>query len=67
MSIDLKSTATMIDELITTSMKCYAAQEPGNSRNLELAQTLNKRRNELIRALDERLGWEEETPTGKTY
>ena len=74
MNIEQKSTATLIDELITTSMKCWYAQEDVMSETesdkvadaAKLAQLTNARRNELIRAIDERLG-ETNTPLGKTY
>lgn len=72
--ITKKSTATLIDELITTSMKCWYAQEDVMSDGgpdkvaeaAKLAQITNARRNALIRAIDERLG-ETNTPLGKTY
>jgi hypothetical protein len=72
--ITKKSTATLIDELITTSMKCWYAQEDVMSDDepdkvaeaAKMAQITNARRNALIRAIDERLG-ETNTPLGKTY
>ncbi len=72
--ITKKSTATLIDELITTSMKCWYAQEAVMAETAtdkvadaaKLAQITNARRNELIRAIDERLG-ETNTPLEKTY
>ena len=68
-----KSTATLIDELISTNIRCWFAQEDIMSETdtdkvakaAKLAQMTNKRRNELIRAIDERLG-ETNTPLGKT-
>lgn len=65
----------MIDELITTSMKCWYAQETvmqGGSDDkvadaAKKAQQLNKRRNALIRAIDERCGEKDITLTDKTY
>ncbi len=72
--ITKKSTAVLIDELITTSLKCWYAQEAIMSETdtdkvadaAKLAQITNARRNELIRAIDERLG-ETNTPLEKTY
>ncbi len=72
--ITKKSTATLIDELITTSMKCWYAQEDVMSETdtdkvadaAKMAQITNARRNELIRAIDARLG-ETNTPLEKTY
>jgi hypothetical protein len=72
--ITKKSTATLIDELITTSMKCWYAQEDVMSESntdkvadaAKMAQITNARRNELIRAIDARLG-ETNTPLEKTY
>lgn len=69
-----KSTATLIDELITTSMKCWFAQETVMTEvepikvaaAAKLAQLTNARRNALIRAIDERLG-ETNTQLPKTY
>jgi hypothetical protein len=74
MSIEQKSTATLIDELVSTNIKCWFAQESVmNETNTDkvaeaakLAQITNARRNELIRAIDARLG-ETNTPLGKTY
>lgn len=74
-NIELKSIATLIDELITTSMKCWFAQEKVMSSSnpdevakaAKEAQSLNARRNRLIRAIDSRLGEESITLTGKTY
>lgn len=65
MGIEIKTIGTLIDELITTDIKCFMAQEPGG--DLKKAQELNKRRNELIQAIDRRLGDGDATPTGKTY
>lgn len=73
--INRKSVGMLVDELITTSLKCWHAQEVvcGNSDAEEVAaaaktaQRLNARRNGLIRALDERLGESGLSPTEKTY
>jgi hypothetical protein len=72
--ITKKSTATLIDELITTSMKCWYAQEDVMSETepdkvaeaAKLAQITNARRNALIRAIDARLG-DTNTQLEKTY
>ena len=73
--IEIKSCGTLIDELITTSMKCWHAQEQVMSLSengavasaAKLAQRLNKRRCELIQAIDSRIGGQETSPTPKTY
>lgn len=70
-----KSIGTLIDELCTTSQKCFAAQDIiMKETDLEklaaaakLAQITNARRNALIRAIDERLGESGNTQLGKTY
>ncbi len=73
--IGQKSFAFLIDELITTSMKLWHAQEAvmhGADDTIVAAagrrsQQLNARRNALMRALDERAGDGDITITGKTY
>lgn len=74
--IEIKSVGFMIDELCTTSQKCWWAQESLLDKNLsekdrllaaERAQALNDRRNQLIRAIDESLGQGHLSPTTKTY
>lgn len=76
MGVETKSVGFLIDELITTNLKCYMAQEGIQNKNLSVekrleaainAQQLNKRRNELIRAIDTILGYNETTVTEKTY
>lgn len=66
----------MIDELITTSMRCWFAQEDIMNKNLsdekrleaaERAQTMNAKRSALIKAIDERLGEADITASLKTY
>jgi len=64
--IETKSIGTLIDELNTTNMKLYAAQEPGSPATLAEIKALNKRRNELIRAID-RVLKDPNSPTEKTY
>jgi uncharacterized protein YbcI len=80
--IETKSIGTLIDELVTTNIKCYMAQEVivANTQAdiviqdeatiaaaAQLAQMLNARRSQLIRAIDERLGERDITQTAKTY
>lgn len=73
--ITQKSTATLIDELISTSMKCWHAQETVMRETdsdkvaaaAKLAQQTNNRRNLLIRAIDERLGDGDITQFLKSY
>ena len=76
MGLEIKSIGFLIDELITTDLKCWFAQE--NILNTQLsehdrleaaikAQQLNDRRNQLIRAIDVRLGDADISPTSKTY
>lgn len=76
MDIGTKSVGFLIDELITTSMKCWFSQEDIMNKNLtdeervqaaERAQQMNARRNLLIRKIDELLGFGEFSPTAKTY
>lgn len=75
MDISQKSIAFMIDELVTTLMKLWFAQEDVmNAEDIaevgvagRRSQQLNARRNALIRAIDERLGEGSITPTDKTY
>lgn len=76
MDITRKSIGIIIDELITTNIKCFMSQEvlmnPDmlDSQKLEAAirtQELNARRNQLIRALDKLLGDENISATEKTY
>jgi hypothetical protein len=74
MNIETKSTAALIDELITTSMKCWHAQdrimdvELSQEQRLaaaEMAQKTNARRCELMVAIDGRMG--ERSVLAKTY
>jgi hypothetical protein len=76
MDIATKTLGFLIDELITTSMKCWYGQEllkDPNATDKELADALrliqatNDRRNRLIRAIDERVGEADSSPTAKTY
>lgn len=75
MEIDRKSTATLIDELFTTLLKCWHYQEiVMNSEDVgqvawagKEAQKANARRNQLIRTIDERMGEGEITALSKSY
>lgn len=75
MDITNKPTAVLLDELVTTSMRCWFAQEQimagGTDKEVAkaaiLAQKTNARRNALIRAISIRLGEEEISPLEKTY
>jgi hypothetical protein len=76
MSIDMKSIGELFDLLVTADVKCFLAQEKIADKNTShddlvtyalLAQAMNKRRTELIRAIDRRLGESENTVTEKTY
>jgi hypothetical protein len=74
MGIETKSFGTLLDELITTDLKCYMAQETVMhsidehevAEASKKAQVLNKRRNELIIAIDKMKG-DLNSPTEKTY
>lgn len=72
--ITKKSVSELIDSLSTTIIKCFMAQEKiGSSVSVESAenaikaQELNKRRCDLMRAIDKELGFAETTVTEKTY
>lgn len=77
--IEIKSTGELIDSLITTSLKCWFAQEDlhrlykANKKSEAAeaaikAQQMNARRNKLIRAINSRLlEPEDSSPTEKTY
>jgi hypothetical protein len=76
MDISRKSIAMMIDELITTSMRCWFAQEMIMNKNLlesqrleaaERAQIMNAKRAALMKAIDEKLGDGEIGTSLKTY
>ena len=74
MGIELKSIGEMIDQLSVTNIKCFMAQETvmksADEHEIAVAsknaQILNKRRNELINAIDEYMQ-DKNSPTGKTY
>ena len=75
MGIEVKSVATLADELFTTLIKCWHFQEVVMSSSDEReiaraakgAQDANARRNALIRAIDERLGEGEISALIKSY
>uniref|UniRef100_A0A6M3IWG2 Uncharacterized protein n=1 Tax=viral metagenome TaxID=1070528 RepID=A0A6M3IWG2_9ZZZZ len=75
MDVSKKSIGVLIDELITTNIKCWMAQEKlmGADSDIDAgkaakdAQALNARRNSLIRAIDEMLGQGDITLTEKSY
>ena len=74
--IAVKTLGILIDELITADMKTWFSQEHlmdltlTESERLEWAvktQEYNSKRNQLIRAIDTRLGDLDTTYTDKTY
>jgi hypothetical protein len=76
MDIEIKTPGMLIDELGTTLIKCFMAQEDIMNKDLSAekqieaahkAQELNARRNALIRAIDRVLGFGDCSPTAKTY
>lgn len=76
MDISRKSLAIMIDELITTNLRCWFAQEDIMNKNLsdekrleaaERAQVMNARRSALIKAIDELADKEGVSTVAKTY
>ena len=75
MDISNKSLSVLVDELITTNMKCWFAQERLMSSTDDKdvasaakdAQALNARRNALMRAIDGMVGQGSITLTEKTY
>jgi hypothetical protein len=76
MSVATKTPGQLIDELITTDLRCWFAQEDLLNTNLSdadrlkaavRAQQQNAKRTELIRALDSILASTELSNTTKTY
>jgi hypothetical protein len=74
--IKIKTLGVLIDELFTTDHKCWEAQDKIMDESLSKeeiikasvqAHELNRRRNQLIRAIDESVGQAEYTVTEKTY
>jgi hypothetical protein len=76
MGIETKTPGIILDELITTDIKCFMAQDRIFDESLSQEErfkasqdthALNARRNQLIRALDVMLGYGAGSPTTKTY
>lgn len=75
MDIKVKSIGFLVDELVTANIKCFMQQEIIMKSNddqeilkaAKMAQKLNARRNQLIRAIDEVSGQLDITLTEKTY
>lgn len=76
MDISRKSLGQLIDELTVINMRCWFAQNdimnetlPPNKRfeAAESAQLFNKKRNALIRAIDDRLGESDISVAEKKY
>lgn len=76
MGIETKSLGFLVDELITTDIKCFMAQDALMDTNLTEEQRLqaaiktqetNARRNQLIRAIDAMVGQSANSVTDKTY
>lgn len=76
MGIETKTLGFLIDELITTDIKCFMAQDA--LMNTELTeqerllaaiktQETNARRNQLIKAIDTLMGQGANSVTDKTY
>jgi len=74
--IKIKTLGVLIDELFTTDHKCWDAQDKIMDATLTegerlqasiQAHKLNKRRNELIRAIDETVGQSDSSVTEKSY
>lgn len=75
MDVSVKSVGVLIDELITTNIKCFMAQDrlmaasddAACAEAARQAQQLNARRCALIRAIDAKLDKSTATLTEKTY
>ena len=75
MDVSKKSLSMLVDELITTNIKCWFAQEilmsstndKDTAKAAKDAQGLNARRNALMRAIDGMVGQGSITLTEKTY
>lgn len=76
MDITRKSIGMIIDELITTNLRCWMAQEDIMNTNLttkkrldaaERAQIMNAKRSALVKAIDTELGYGDISTTLKTY
>jgi hypothetical protein len=74
MGIETKTLGTLIDELMTTNMKIFKNLDTLNAFEdlkagalFKTTQSLNRRRSELIQAIDRKFGDGDDTPTSKTY
>jgi hypothetical protein len=74
MGIETKTLGVLIDELNTTNMKIFQNLEvldhmanPEAGALFKKTQTLNRRRSELIQAIDRKFGEGDVTITDKTY
>ncbi len=76
MGIENKTLGFLIDELITTDLKCWFSQENLMDTSLSEEERLtaairtqetNSRRNQLIRAIDNLMGQGANSVTTKTY
>lgn len=76
MNIGQKTLGQLIDELFSTDHRCWEAQDKlqnlalSDSERLNfavMAQQQNAKRTELIRAIDELMGFTQYTNTTKTY
>jgi len=74
--ISQKTVACLIDELITADIRCWMAQDRLMDESLTdkerlasaiTAQVSNKRRSDLMRAIDKRLGEGQFAGMNKTY
>lgn len=72
--IECKTLGVLVDELNTTNMKIFrnldALETMGNAaagKMFKQTQRLNRRRTELIQAIDRAVGWADKTVTDKTY
>jgi hypothetical protein len=75
-NIEIKTTMQLMDEFVTTMMRCWDAQERIMDKSLSAderlswavrAQEQNAKRTELIRILDKRFNSPGFTNTSKTY
>lgn len=74
MPIETKTLGVLIDELMTTNMKIFknldlleSLPNPQAGVMFKVTQTLNRRRSELIQAIDRKFGDGDATVTDKTY
>jgi hypothetical protein len=76
MKVQERSIGELLDLLITASIRCWFAQDEickeenddaTVARYAKIAQQSNNKRNLLIRAIDERMGDIQNSPSEKTY